>query len=269
MDDIDSPTNEPYKDIRSLARGIALLKCMNRMPGGVATTTELGHMAQMHRTTVKRMLETLRSCGLVRRTEQEGQYCLTFEVKRLSEGFIEDEWISQVATPQMRAAVRHLMWPCDLATMEGGFMVIRESTHRFSMLSQHQAMIGERLPLFVTALGRAYLAACDEEKLESILQLLGRRPDTVGEMARDRRHIDAILQATRQRGYASNSGEWSKESDFSAIGLPVMGRDQVIGAINMVYPNASVEVQTVEQKYLPLLQKLAYRIGRDSTPWLE
>lgn len=269
MHETDSPSAEPYKDIRSLARGIALLKCMNRMPGGAATTTELGQATQLHRTTVKRMLETLRSCGLVRPTEQEGQYCLTFEVKRLSEGFIEDEWISQVATPQMRDSVRQLMWPCDLATMEAGFMVIRESTHRFSMLSQHQAMIGERLPLFVTAVGRAYLAACDEDRLQSILQLLGQRPDWVGDMARDRQRIDALLQATRERGYASNSGEWAKESDFSAIGVPVMGADQVIGAINMVYPNASVDQETVKHKYLPLLQKLAYRIGRDSTPWLE
>ncbi|MEG2631429.1 MAG: helix-turn-helix domain-containing protein, partial [Comamonas sp.] len=169
----DTPrASEAYKDIRSLARGIALLKCMNQMPGGTATTTELGQMTQVHRTTVKRMLETLRTCGLVRPTEQEGQYCLTFEVKRLSEGFIEDEWISQVATPLMRGAVKQLMWPCDLATMEAGFLVVRESTHRFSLLSQHQAMIGERLPLFVTAIGRAYLAACDAEQLGSILQLL-------------------------------------------------------------------------------------------------
>lgn len=266
----DTPrASEAYKDIRSLARGIALLKCMNQMPGGTATTTELGQMTQVHRTTVKRMLETLRTCGLVRPTEQEGQYCLTFEVKRLSEGFIEDEWISQVATPLMRGAVKQLMWPCDLATMEAGFLVVRESTHRFSLLSQHQAMIGERLPLFVTAIGRAYLAACDAEQLGSILQLLGQRPDWIGDMARDRKGIDTLLQATRARGYARNSGEWAKESDFSAIGVAVMGTDQVIGAINMIYPNASVDEQTVERKYLPLLQKLAYRIGRDSTPWRE
>ncbi len=269
MQNHDDESTGAYKDIRSLTRGIELLKCLNQMPGGTATTTELSQRTLMHRTTVKRMLETLRACGLVRPTEQEGQYCLTFEVKRLSEGFIEDEWISQVGTPLMRAYVKPLMWPCDLATMEAGFMVVRESTHRFSMLSQHQAMIGARLPLFVTAIGRAYLAACDEERLEGILQLLGQRPDWVGDMARDGQGIRSMLKDTRQRGYARNSGEWVQESDFSAIGVPVLCADQVIGAINMIYPNASVDEHQVESKYLPLLRKLADRIGRDSAPWIE
>lgn len=132
-----------------------------------------------------------------RASEQEGQAVPAFEVKRLSEAFIEDEWVRQVATPLMRGAVKQLTWPCDLATMEAGSLLVRESTQRFSLLSQHQAMIGERLPLFVTAIGRAYLAACNAGQLGSILQLPGQRPDWIGDMARDRKRVDARLQARR------------------------------------------------------------------------
>lgn len=61
----------------------------------------------------------------------------------------------------------------------------------------------------------------------------------------------------RARGFARNSGERAKESDFSPIGVAVMGTDRVLGAINMIHPNALVDEQTVERKYLPLLQQLA------------
>lgn len=263
---LDTP-NTAYKEIRSLQRGIELIRCMNQAPGGISTTSELSRMSRIPRPSVKRILETLRLCGLVRPTDKDGQYCLTFEVRSLSEGFIEDEWITRVAAPLLRAYVKPLMWPCDLATMETEFMVIRESTHRFSMLSQHHSMIGTRLPILDTAVGRAYLAACNAEQLENILKLLGRRQDPVGEMARDRKRIDKMLNKIRQCGYSINQGEWQDEPDFSAVGLAVQSAGQLIAAINMVYPNASVDIHAIENKYLPVLKELAQRIGRDSAPW--
>ncbi len=263
---IDEP-NAAYKEIRSLKRGIELLRCMNQCPGGISTTSVLSQMTRIPRPSVKRIMETLRICGLIRPTDRDGQYGLTFEVRSLSEGFIEEEWIARVAAPLLRAYVKPLMWPCDLATMESEFMVIRESTHRFSMLSQHHSMIGTRLPVFDTAVGRAYLAACSDEQLENILKLLSLRHDEVGETARDRKRIDRMLKITRQAGYSINRGEWREEPDFSAIGLAVKSAGQLIAAINMVYPNASVDIGAIESRYLPVLKELAERIGRDSAPW--
>ena len=265
---MDEP-NASYKEIRSLKRGIELLRCMNQCPGGISTTSVLSQMTQIPRPSVKRIMETLKLCGLIRATDKDGQYCLTFEVRSLSEGFIEEEWIERVAAPLLRAYVKSLMWPCNLATMAAEFLVIRESTHRFSMLSQHHSMIGTRLPILQTAVGRAYLAACNEEQLENILKLLSLRHDEVGEMARERKKIDRMLKLTRQTGYAINRGEWSDEPHFSAIGLAVMSAGQLIAAINMVYPNASVDTRAIEGKYLPVLKELADRIGRDSEPWFD
>lgn len=263
---IDEP-NAAYKEIRSLKRGIELLRCMNQCPGGIGTTSLLSQMTLIPRPSIKRIMETLRLCGLVRPTDKDGQYCLTFEVRSLSEGFIEEEWIARVAAPLLRAYVKPLMWPCDLATMESEFMVIRESTHRFSMLSQHHSMIGTRLPVLDTAVGRAYLAACSEAQLDNILKLLSLRHDEVGERARERKAIDRMLVRTRQAGYAINCGEWRDEPDFSAVGLAVHSDGHLIAAINMVYPNASVDLNAIERKYLPILKELAERIGRDSAPW--
>lgn len=260
-------TNAAYKEIRSLKRGIELLRCMNQCPGGIVTTSALSAMSRIPRPSVKRILETLRACGLVRPTDRDGQYTLTFEVRSLSEGFIEDEWIARVAAPLLRASVKPLMWPCDLATMETECMVIRESTHCFSMLSQHHSMIGTRLPLFHTAVGKAYLAACTAEQLDNILKVLSLRNDRVGETARKRQEIDAMLEETRRCGYSINRGEWKKEPDFSAIGLAVKSAGHLIAAINMVFPTASVDVPAIEGRYLPVLQELAQRIGRDCEPW--
>jgi len=263
------PKASTYKEVRGLARGLEVLKALNRVPGGIGSTTELAKATGLDRTTTKRLLETLRDGGFVRPGERDGQYTLTFEVRRLSEGFEDEAWVDQIASPLMREAVASLRWPCDLGTAEAGFMVVRESTHRFSALSQHRAMIGERMPLLVTALGRAYLAACDDVEQEGLLELLRRRDDWIGEQARDKAYVSRAIAATRKRGYAYNDGEWIREASFAAVAVPVWSGRRVLASLNLVFPKAAVKPADLEQRFVPALRRLADAIGKNSRPWTE
>jgi IclR family mhp operon transcriptional activator len=260
---------QQYKEVRGLSRGLDVLKALNRVPGGIASTTELAKACGLDRTTTKRLLETLRTQGFVRQGERDGQYTLTFEVRRLSEGFEDETWVGHVATPLMHAAVRELVWPCDLGTAELGFMVVRESTHRWSALSQHRAMIGERMPLLVTALGRAYFTACDDAEREGWLEILRRRTDRFGEQARDKAYVRRVVRETERRGYAYNDGEWIREASFAAVAVPVLAGERVLAAVNLVFPKAAVKSADLESRFIPQLRKLAASIGKSSRAWIE
>lgn len=262
-------TTRQYKEVHALSRGLDVLKALNGTPGGMGSTTELAKTAGLDRTTTKRLLETLRRQGFVRQGEKDGQYCLTFEVRRLSEGFEDETWVGKVASPAMQASVKELVWPCDLGTAEAGFMVVRESTHRWSALSQHRAMVGERMPILVTALGRAYLSASDDGEREAVLDLLGQRRDWIGERARDATAVDAMLAATRKRGYAANEGEWIREASFAAIAVPVFAGDRLLAAMNLVFPKAAVSEKDLESRFVPALKRLAVTIGKGSRVWIE
>lgn len=264
-----APAARQYKEVQALSRGLDVLKALNGLPGGMGSTTELAKAAHLDRTTTKRLLETLRLQGFVRPGEKDGQYTLTFEVRRLSEGFEDETWVGKVATPAMHAAVKELVWPCDLGTAEAGFMVVRESTHRWSALSQHRAMVGERMPMLVTALGRAYLSACDDGEREAMLSLLRQRGDWVGDLARDTASVERIVASTRQRGYAVNEGEWIREASFAAIAVPVMAGDRLLASLNLVFPKSSVQEADLESRFLPVLRRLASTIGKTSRSWIE
>jgi IclR family mhp operon transcriptional activator len=263
------PSTRQYKEVRGLTRGLDVLKALNRIPGGIASTTELSKACGLDRTTTKRLLETLRTQGFVRQGERDGQYYLTFEVRRLSEGFEDEAWVADVATPLMHAAVRELVWPCDLGTAELGFMVVRESTHRWSALSQHRAMIGERMPLLVTALGRAYFTACDDAEREGWLEILRRRDDSLGEQARDKAYVRRIVRDTERRGYAYNDGEWTREASFAAVALPVFAGARVLAALNLVFPKSAVRTADLESRFVPALGRLAASIGKSSRALIE
>lgn len=250
-----------YREVRGLTRGLAVLRALNVLPGGIGTVAELARATGIHRTTVKRLLETLRTEGLVHQKDEGTSYSLGFEVRRLSEGYVAADWIDQVAAPAMRQHLRALSWPSDLATPDGGFMIVRESTHRASLLSQHRATIGIRIPMLVSSLGRAWLSWCAEEEREATLASLRARTDSIGEMARDSEYVRRIIRETRKRGYAMNRGEWATEASVIAIGFPILIGHHAIGAINLVLQRNAVSEKEIAMRYVPLLRTLADEIS--------
>lgn len=252
-----------YREVRGLSRGLAVLRALNAMPGGIGGVMEVARITGLHRTTVKRLLETLRVEGLVQHKDEGLSYALGFEVRRLSEGYVGSDWIDRVATPAMRTHLRALSWPSDLATPDAGFMIVRESTHRISMLSQHRAMIGNRIPMLVSSLGRAWLTWCADEERQATLALLRERTDAIGAMANDHAYVKQILRETRRRGYAVNRGEWAAEASVTAIGLPIRIGEHAIGAINLIMQNTLVSDREIASRYVPLLRNLADEISKE------
>lgn len=251
-----------YREVRGLSRGLAVLRALNSMPGGMGGVLEVARSTGLHRTTVKRLLETLKVEGLVLQKDDGTSYALGFEVRRLSEGYVAADWLDRVAAPAMRAHLRSLSWPSDLATPDEGFMIVRESTHRVSLLSQHRATIGIRIPMLVSSLGRAWLAWCADEEREAMLSVLRNRTDAIGKMANDAAYVKQILKETRRRGYAMNKGEWLSEASVVAIAFPIRIGEHAIGAINLVMQQHAVTEREIARRYVPLLKSLADDISR-------
>ena len=130
-----------YALVRGLTRGLDLLRAINVQEGGRSSLGQLAEVTGLHRTTVRRLLETLISEGYVRRSESDDRYCLTLHVRSLAEGFRDEDWISSIAAPALSELLQTVVWPSDLTTPQGAALIIRESTHRFSPLSFHRAMV--------------------------------------------------------------------------------------------------------------------------------
>jgi IclR family transcriptional regulator, mhp operon transcriptional activator len=253
--------DKTYTEVRGLIRGLAVLRALNAMAGATACISELARATGLHRTTVKRLLETLRLEDCVLQKDDGSTYTLGYGVRRLSEGYVAAEWIDQIAAPAMQAHLRDLSWPTNIATPDNGFMVVRESTHRASLLSFHRATIGMVVPILFSAIGRAWLAWCTEEERNATLTLLKNRNDHIGEVARDSTYVQHILQETRERGYALNCGEWSAEANVTGIGFPIFMNNRAIAAINMVLQSNLISQQEITTRLAPQMHALAQEIS--------
>ncbi|NYZ13831.1 DNA-binding transcriptional regulator [Azospirillum sp. RWY-5-1] len=240
----------PYRHIQGLSRGLAILRTLSRSPNGFASIAELGVATGLHRTTVRRMLATLEQEGYVRRSASDDTYRLNLKIRELSDGFTDDEWISELAAPVLGELLQKVVWPSDLCTLDGTAMLVRETTHRYSPLSFHRAMIRQRMPVLYTASGRAYLAHCGEEERQQILRLLIVEGGEQAGLARNRILVDKVLNRVHEQGYASNDGEWSQQVKVSALALPVRHRGGVLATINIVFMKSVMSVGEAADRYL-------------------
>lgn len=255
-----SSRHTPYSHVQSLSRGLALLHAINRSAHGWASIAELSASTGLHRTTVRRLLETLQSEGYVRRSASDDSYRLNLKVRQLSDGFTDDEWISEVANPVLGELLQTLVWPSDLSTIDGDCMLVRETTHRFSPLSFHRAMIRQRMPLLFTSAGRAYLAWCSEEERGQILQLLAAGHDEQASFARQPALVTQMLDKVRRQGYATNEGEWHEQQKIVAIALPIRHQGGILGCLNVVFLKKAMRVSEAAERYLPALQAAIAKI---------
>lgn len=253
-----------YASVRGLSRGLAVLRALNRMESGLATAQQLSNATGLHRTTVRRLLETLIAEGVVRRSESDDSYRLTLQARELSEGFTDDQWISTITAPLMGELMQQVVWPSDLTTPGGDAMIIRETTHRFSPLSFHRSMVGRRLPMLLTAAGRAYFAYCGEAEREDILNLL--RSGTGGEeqaaLAADPAFIRNLLGQVRSEGYSWNRGDWTEQRKIAALAVPICNQQRALGSLNVVYLARAIDADEAVKRFIRPLQQVASRIEK-------
>lgn len=251
-----------YTSVRGLARGLQVLRALNAAEDGRASAQRLALETGLHRTTVRRLLETLAEEGYVRRSSSDDSFRLTLGVRGLSEGFTDDELIATVAPPVMGDLLRRVVWPSDLTTPDGDAMIIRETTHRFSPLSFHRAMVGRRLPMLLTAAGRIYFASCPDSEREDILELLrsGSGGPEQQALARDAGFVANLVRQTRADGFGSNHGDWGDQKHIGAVAVPIASDTRVYGSLNVVYLQRAISSSEATRRYLPELRRAAQEI---------
>ncbi|WP_397475038.1 DNA-binding transcriptional regulator [Pusillimonas sp.] len=252
-----------YPLVRGLARGLHVLSALNLCVEGRASSGELAKMTGLHRTTVRRLLETLSSQGYVWRSDSDDSFQLALKVRELSEGFTDMEWISTIASPVMGALLPKVVWPSDLSLPTGEMMQVRETTHRFSPLSFHRVMVGRRLPMLLTAAGRAYFGYCSDERREQILKLLHAGNDEQSRLAADSSYIRNLLARVRTDGYGTNEGEWNHDLEkgkIGAIAVPILQQGHAVACLSVIYLLKAVRMDDAVAEYLPALRDAAAKI---------
>jgi IclR family mhp operon transcriptional activator len=249
----------PYRSVRGLERGLAVLRTVNAL--GEATAIEVARLTLLPRPTVHRLLETLRCDGYLYRRGLRDSYRLSLKVKSLSDGYKDDDWITEIAEPVLAKLFEQAVWPTDIATYDDGSMVIRATTHQRSPLSIERAWVGLQSPMLSSAVGRTYLAFAPAKERNAILERLAVSEGLDREKMKRPAEVERMIKATRARGYGTRQRELFAKT--SSIAVPIMHGRHVIACINIVWIDSALKFETAVKRYLPMLQKAAARIEKE------
>ena len=245
------------RPIRALLRGLDALAALNLRDG--CTVSDMAADIKVPRTTAYRILETLCLAGHVFRDPADDRYRLTVEVRRLSDGFDDEAWLSQIARSVVGELCTETAWPVSLLTLSGTTMVVRETTDAHSRLALERDTVGTRLPLLTSAAGRAHLAWCPGPEREALVDILSRSPREEDALARNPGELNRILNEAREQGYTS-AVRARRLADEVSLAVPVMPDGRVLACLALRFSASAVPVKTALDRFLPRLRESAERI---------
>ncbi len=212
----DKPGISPAN--RSLERGIELLRSF-RPGSALLGNAELAERTGLSRSTVSRLTQTLVGGGLLQVEPRSRAFRLAPAVLSIGHAMRTGSSVLAIAAPHMRKAAEEHKINVGLAAPDRDEMVYLESIRYNRRPSLRSVVSGQRVPMELTSLGRAYLASAPEAKRKALLaHFRHARPATWREMGAE---ISLAVESVAQRGYCAAS--WQAEVVAVATPLPFQG----------------------------------------------
>jgi DNA-binding IclR family transcriptional regulator len=232
---------------RSLERGLLLLRAFG--PGADA----LGNGDFVERTglpkaTVSRLARTLVECGFLEHDALHQVYRLSVPILSVAHAMRTGSKLLQTAAPLMREIAQKRQINVGLAAADGDEMVYVES-FRFNQRAALRTVVsGQRVPMELTALGRAHLSTLSDDertaRFASLEQRGMRRWKTIRAQI-----LDAIDQVQRV-GYCVAS--WQPEVVALATPVAIPGYRPVV--LNFSVRTTDAPADVAANLAAPLLQ---------------
>jgi len=203
------------------------------------TLTEIAKRVGMHKSTVHRLLATLEKRGFLRRDLGVGDYQLGLRLLQMTYLTLEHNDLRRLANRFLRQLVDLHRETVDLSVLDDAdviFLDVVESPQRVKLA----AAVGQRLPAFATASGKAIMAHLPDDVLGGMLERGMPRftlhtPVTPASFKMD-------LDAVRERGFAVSEQEY--EEGINAVAAPIFNLNrEPIAAVALAGPAFRLPLQ--------------------------
>lgn len=250
--DADKPGRSPAN--RSLERGIEILRAFH--PGSTLLgNAELAERTGLSKATVSRLTQTLVGVGMLQADPPSRAFRLAPAVLSLAHAMRSGSAVLAIAAPRMRATAESKRINVGLAAPDRDEMVYLESIRYNRRPSLRSVVSGQRVPMELTSLGRAYLHSAPDARRKALLahfrHMRGAQWRTLGPQVRDALHSMEAL------GYCAAA--WQPEVVAVATSLVVHGSHY---ALNVSVATLEPFEPTVRE-LAPTLMELKARILGD------
>jgi DNA-binding IclR family transcriptional regulator len=198
--------------VTALARGLDVLSCF-RSGDKLLGNQELADRSRLPKSTVSRLTYTLTKLGYLQYDTELGKYRLGTATLALG-GAMSKLDIRQLARPYMQelADFSHAM--VSLGMRDRLSMIYVENCRSQAALTL-RLDVGSRIPIALTAMGRAYLAEVSNAERNDILERVRELDEMKWPAIRD--GVERSIEEYRTLGVCTSFGDW--QTDVNAIAV--------------------------------------------------
>ncbi len=243
--------------VRSVERALDILLCFSTEKPALSLT-HIAEQVGMHKSTTHRLLSTLEAKRFIVRDKSTGLFRLGFLTVEMASIVLQDNHIQRWALPYLQQLSAMSGETVDLAVLDNDHVVylqVVESLQRVKIA----AAVGERLPVYCTATGKAFLAYMPVSAVTRILT--GEMPKYTECTLVTPEDLHQELLTVRRRGFAISSQEY--EHDINAVAAPILSSTgDPIAVIAIVGPSYRL-TQECMLRFGPAIQDTAAAIAKE------
>jgi DNA-binding IclR family transcriptional regulator len=224
--------------VQSLERAFDIIDLLAHEQHGLKLT-DIANELDLHKSTVYRLISVLRSRGYVEKSEENNLYRLGLGFIELSSLYLNKIEMKTEAEPHLRELSRLVGQTVFFATIQDREVVYIDKFEQFNSLRRY-SIIGQRRPLYCTALGKAMLLDKTDEEIRDLFRdatFKAMTPNTITNLA----DLVEELRLSRQRGWTRDNEEY--EPNVQCIAAPVHDyRNNIIAAVSIAWNGSANDV---------------------------
>ena len=245
--------------VPGLSRGLRVLEIL----GAAKTPMSLSEIARamdLSRSSVFRLVYTLRHMEFIKDGEQKNTYTLGAQVLNLGFAYLNNQPITTIARPLL-AQLRDVTGVSTHLSVLEGHYVLYLGSHQARSGFVSNMVTGTRVEAYTTAIGWCLLSGKSDAELAAFCKGLDMPPIT--------KHTPTSFQALkawvdqmRTDGFIVSRG--FREPGGSSIAVPVWDEaGKVAACVNLSGPDSGFDFDRVEEVYVPEIKATALQISRE------
>lgn len=235
--------------VTALASGLEVIQAFDHEHPRM-TLSEVAARTGMNRAKARRFLLTLHALGYVRK--QQRYFELAPRVLQLGYAFLSANNYRDVIQQHLEDITAEIGESSSLGVLDGNDVIYVARSAAKHRLMAITLSVGTRLPAAHTSMGRMLLAQLSDTDLDHFLSSVALESYT-DKTVTDVSELRSQIIKARQQGYAISDQEL--DSGLRSIAVPVHDAKQhLMGAINISTNAARVDLDTLINVYLPVLQ---------------
>ena len=245
--------------VPGLSRGLRVLEILGTAENPMSLS-EIARAMDLSRSSVFRLVYTLRHMEFIKEGEQKNTYTLGAQVLNLGFAYLNNQPITTIARPLL-AQLRDVTGVSTHLSVLEGHYVLYLGSHQARSGFVSNMVTGTRVEAYTTAIGWCLLSGKSDAELAAFCKGLDMPPITK-QTPTSFQALKAWVDQMRTDGFIVSRG--FREPGGSSIAVPVWNEaGKVVACVNLSGPDSGFDFDRVEEVYVPEIKATALQISRE------